>query len=156
MNDELTTAQAATTPDTLATGPDPLGASPDMLPASPDMVPPPDMLQQALDMIQAGGPVVIILIAMSVVALTIILTKLWQFGAMRLGDTRTTERALRLWRGGRADEALAVAQRSANPAAQVIAIALRGMRRGLPEERIREAMARSWWKPCVAGSARWR
>jgi len=135
MNDELNPAQAASTPDMQS-------ASPDMLPVSPDMAPPPDMLQQSLDMIQAGGPVVIILIAMSIIALTIILAKLWQFGSMRLGDTRKTELALRLWRTGRADEALAVAQRSANPAAQVIAIALRGMRRGLPEERIREEAMR--------------
>src|SRR5690625_726428 len=38
----------------------------------------PDMLQSAAEMIDAGGPVVIILLIMSVIALAIILAKLWQ------------------------------------------------------------------------------
>ena len=48
--------------------------------------PPPSLIDRVVDLFQAGGPVVAILTAMSVVALAIILLKLWQFRTVRLGD----------------------------------------------------------------------
>lgn len=104
--------------------------------------PPPSLIDRAVDLFHAGGPVVAILTAMSVVALTIILLKLWQFRTVRLGDRRTAREALWLYRTGRAGEALTMARGSPSPAAQALARALSGQRRHLPEARVREEVAR--------------
>ena len=118
---------------------------------------PPGTFDQALELLQAGGPVVAILIATSVVALTIILLKLWQFQSLRLGDSRLAQQALRLYQAGRPGEALTLAARSRNPVAQALARALRGQQRGLPEAKVREevlrfggdllANLRGWFRP---------
>lgn len=95
-------------------------------------------LDQVVALIQAGGPVVMILIGFSVVALAIIFVKLWQFGRSHVGDRKTARRALRLFRDGRTADALALASKTRNPAAQVLALAINGQRRGLPETIVRE------------------
>lgn len=93
---------------------------------------------RALELAQAGGPVVLILIGFSVVALAIILVKLWQFGRIHISDTKSARRAARLYMSGRTAEALALANNTRNPAAYVLALAINGQRRGLPEAAIRE------------------
>ncbi len=115
------------------------------------------MGQQALELLQAGGPVVLILLVFSVVAASIVLVKLWQFRVVRLGDSRPARRALQLWQDGQRDEAIALASASRNPVAQVLVRALRGQSRGLPEARVREevvryggdvlAVLRGWFRP---------
>lgn len=92
-------------------------------------------MHPALELLQSGGPVVAILLVLSVAALAIVLAKLWQF--RRLGDARTAEALLR-HRAGETDAALSLAKSLADPAAQVLARALRGIRRGLPEARVRD------------------
>ncbi|WP_119166573.1 MotA/TolQ/ExbB proton channel family protein [Algihabitans albus] len=118
---------------------------------------PTGLVDQGLALFQAGGPVVAILAVMSVVSLAIVFVKLWQFRAARLGDGRTAQESLWLWRTGRTGEALALADSSRNPVAQALARALRGQRRGLPEARVREEVLRygtdvlealrSWFRP---------
>jgi biopolymer transport protein ExbB len=113
--------------------------------------------ERGLELLQAGGPVVAILLAMSIVALAIVLAKLWQFRMARLGDRRPVRDALSLHRQGRDGEALSLLEGSANPAAQAVARALRGRRRGLPEELVREEVhryaagaletLRGWFRP---------
>lgn len=113
--------------------------------------------ERALDMLHAGGPVVVILLAMSVMALAIVFVKLMQFRAARLGDRRTAREVLRLWQAGQAREALAMATAAKNPVAQVLARAMRGQRLGLPEAKVREELERyggdvlealrSWFRP---------
>ena len=103
----------------------------------------PGMIAQGVELFQAGGPVVAILAVMSVAALAIVIVKLWQFRAARLGDGRVAREALWLWRNGRHGEALARA--------------LRGQRLGLPETKVREEVLRygadvlealrSWFRP---------
>ena len=117
----------------------------------------PGMAERALELLQAGGPVVAILLAMSVAALAIVFVKLMQFRGHRLGDRRTAAEALRLWQAGRTREALAFAGGAVNPVAQALARALRGQRRGLPEAKIREEVLRyggdvleslrAWFRP---------
>jgi len=117
----------------------------------------PGMAERALELLQAGGPVVAILLAMSVAALAIVFVKLMQFRAARLGDRRAAHEALRLWQAGRAGEALARLRGSRNPVAQALARAIRGQRRGLPEAKVREEVVRhggdvltalrSWFRP---------
>ncbi|MGD1878905.1 MAG: MotA/TolQ/ExbB proton channel family protein [Kiloniellaceae bacterium] len=102
------------------------------------------LLGRAIDFLDAGGPVVMILLACSVVALAVILMKLWQFHAVRLGARRRAPQALALLRAGRPEEALTLLAGSANPVARVLARAIHGrQRRDLPEAVVREEVLRS-------------
>jgi biopolymer transport protein ExbB len=92
--------------------------------------------------IETGGPVVLILLAMSVLALTLVLAKLIQFWRCRVGDRKPARAALSLWRAGRADEAVETATASPNPTAQALARALRGQQRGVTESLVREEVLR--------------
>ena len=118
--------------------------TPPALPDESGLTPnaPQDAATQIFDLVQAGGPVVTVLIAMSVVALTVILAKLWQFAQIRIGDRRTGREAVRLLRGDRIDEALSLAANGRNPTAQALARAVRGLQRGIPEARVREEVLR--------------
>ena len=95
----------------------------------------------ALEVFALGGPVAGILAAMSVLALTIVLVKLWHFHSVRIGDFRPGREALALHRAGQEQAALLLAGRSPNPSAEALARALRGQRRRLPEEAVREEVA---------------
>jgi biopolymer transport protein ExbB len=100
-------------------------------------------LRQATDFIAAGGPVVVLLLFCSVVALAIVLLKLWQFHAAGLGRRSDLVRAVGLQRQGRAEEALALLAGKTHPAAGVIAAAIRGrQRQDLPESLVREEVLR--------------
>jgi len=94
------------------------------------------------EMLRAGGPVVAILLVLSVAALGIVFLKLWQFHRARLGDRKAAHEALHLYQAGKADEALALLRGARNPVAQVLGRAIRGQRRGLAETRIREEVVR--------------
>ncbi|MEM7120379.1 MAG: MotA/TolQ/ExbB proton channel family protein [Pseudomonadota bacterium] len=94
------------------------------------------------ELVQAGGPVVVILLVMSVVALGIIFAKLWQFHRARLGDRKLALGALALYQAGRPDEALARLSGARNPVAQTLARAIRGQQRGIDETRVREEVVR--------------
>ena len=93
-------------------------------------------------LIESGGPVVAILLAMSVVALAIVLAKLWQFRQARLGDRRTARAALGLYKAGRGEEALVLLSGAANPVAWVLGLAIRGQMRGVAEGKLREELIR--------------
>ncbi len=112
------------------------------LPPGPESLPPlepaPGALDQAFALIHAGGPVVIILIGFSIVALAIVFVKLWQFGRLHLGDRKTARNAIRLHRMGKTAEALSLAGHSRNPTAHLLALAIEGQRRGYPEDAVRE------------------
>ncbi len=92
--------------------------------------------------LEYGGPVVGILIVLSIVALAIILVKLWQFRSAQIGDRRTIHRILGRWNAGDLAEAMAIASRSRGPVAQALARAMRGKQRGLPEAPVREEIVR--------------
>jgi len=98
--------------------------------------------QDAVALLATGGPVVMLLLGLSVIALTLVLVKLYQFQRARLWRREPARQALALWQQGEVDEALAVADASANPSAQALARAIRGVRRGLPEAIVREEVLR--------------
>ena len=60
---------------------------------------------------------------------------------MRIGDFRAAHEALGLFRAGQQQAALILAGSSPNPGAEALARALRGQRRRLPEEAVREEVA---------------
>jgi len=99
--------------------------------------------EPAVSLLHVGGPVVAILIVMSVTALTIILLKLWQFSSLQLGSTQFVDGALAHWQAGRNGAALALLKSSPNPVARVMAIAINGCGQlGAAESTVREEAAR--------------
>jgi len=78
--------------------------------------------QSAREILEAGGPVVLILLITSV--------------------RRTARQALALWRAGRAEEAVRQASAGRNPTAQALARAMRGRQCGLAEKTVREEVLR--------------
>lgn len=62
--------------------------------------------QKIIDFLQVGGPVVWILMVFSVVALTIVLLKLWQFSSLRAESLKTSQLALDDWRNGAREASL--------------------------------------------------
>ncbi|MFO7858426.1 MAG: MotA/TolQ/ExbB proton channel family protein [Ectothiorhodospiraceae bacterium] len=90
----------------------------------------------------AGGPVVILLCALSVIAVTVIGVKLWQFRALRATDRSGVEAALDHSRRGELQQAIACVADRRNPTAQAVARGLRGVQGGLPEAQIREEVLR--------------
>jgi len=98
--------------------------------------------QGALALLETGGPVVILLLALSVMALTLTLVKLLQFRRARLWQRGPAREALARWQQGEVEEALRIADASANPIAQALARAIRGRQRQLPEATVREEVLR--------------
>jgi biopolymer transport protein ExbB len=101
------------------------------------------ILETMFSLLLLGGPVVAILLAMSIVSLAITFLKLYQFSVARTGDRRTPQQALKLYEAGRSREALGLLAHTRNPAARVLALAIRGrMRRDWAESKVREEVAR--------------
>ncbi len=99
--------------------------------------------EEFMKYIDAGGPVVMILIALSVFALAIIILKIWQFHSAGIGEHRSGLNAVRLFRAGRAEEALTSLEGRHSPLAQVVSLAIGGQSRGdLPEQYLREEVLR--------------
>ncbi|MEO0619865.1 MAG: MotA/TolQ/ExbB proton channel family protein [Pseudomonadota bacterium] len=92
----------------------------------------------ATSLLERGGPVVAILLMLSIAALTVILFKLAQFSFRRVGNARTSERALEIWFSGRREDAISRLQRSRVPNAIVLVHAMAGLGRGLSEAIVRE------------------
>jgi biopolymer transport protein ExbB len=95
-----------------------------------------------LRFLELGGPVVAILLAMSVFGLTVILAKLMHFSSLRISERRSAEKALSLFRAGRIEDAISRAAGASNPASQALARGLRGVQQGLPEHKVREEVVR--------------
>lgn len=98
--------------------------------------------ERVLAFLATGGPVLLVLIALSVFAITILVAKLLQFRAERVGDNDRAETAVALYREGRLGDAMAMAEADTGPASQVVARALHGVQRGLPKEMVREEVTR--------------
>lgn len=102
----------------------------------------PGIAAQLLEWLQVGGPVVILLVAMSVLASTLVVVKLLQFRALHLGRKRAAQEALSAFKDGQIERALQTAEASINPTAQALARAIRGRALQLPEAKVREEVLR--------------
>ncbi len=80
----------------------------------------------AVKLLEAGGPVVMLLLLLSVFTLTIILFKLWQFWRLGAGPSRSHDRALSLWLQGQKTDGYELIRRKKYATAQVLAHAMRG------------------------------
>ena len=98
---------------------------------------------QAMQLVLAGGPVVLILFGCSIVALAVMFMKLYQFMIVGVQARRSARQAVALCREVRLTAALAQAESGRGVAAAVIAHALRGrLRSDLPEAGVREEVWR--------------
>lgn len=88
-----------------------------------------------------GGPVLWILLLLSVATLTLVIVKLWEFSELRLWDRRFIEPALAAWSGGRSEQALARLSSARSPLAEVMGRAMQGHRPGVEAgARLRESV----------------
>lgn len=99
-------------------------------------------LAHALDLVELGGPVVAILLVLSVAALAIIVRKLIQILPLGGRKTSTVARAVDIWREGRRPEALAALKRTGGPTADVVSSAMVLSLQRLPPAVIREEIER--------------
>lgn len=100
-------------------------------------------LQTLLQLIELGGPVVVLLMLMSVYGLTIATLKLWQFNAIRLGDRRFVEPAVNAWQEGDNQRLQKLLNGRANPIARAMLLVVNGTHAGISESRLREEVART-------------
>lgn len=86
----------------------------------------PSVLERMQDFLLVGGPVVWVLLGFSVIALSIVLIKLWQFSFLRPESHRDVVQALALWREGEHVQAKVVLKRN-RPVPELVYIAMRGV-----------------------------
>lgn len=90
-----------------------------------DLITPADSPLGSLpDLLQLGGPVMYILLAMSIVALTIILLKLYQFWTLGTGARKFVAGVLEHHRVGNIQHALSILSKQRNPVARVLEVAI--------------------------------
>jgi len=90
------------------------------------MSPLPGNVASALgDLLELGGPVVLVLLALSVLALATTLYKLWQHGAARVGQHARLKQALAAWDRGEPAPALRLVDASRSHLAPLVAAAMR-------------------------------
>ncbi len=95
-------------------------------------------LRQGIDLIEKGGPVVMILLVISVIAVTVTIVKILQFALSGVGSTSASNRSLKYWIDGRRQDALTVVKASKTPTAVVLAHGMRGVLNGADERTVRE------------------
>jgi biopolymer transport protein ExbB len=97
-----------------------------------------DQLQQFLNV---GGPVVWILLGFSVLALSILFLKLWQFSRLRPESSPRLEHSLGLWRRAHIQEALD-ALKGQGPINEVVSLAMAGLNSGGDTPLLRDELER--------------
>lgn len=100
-------------------------------------------LSTLMELIELGGPIVVILMLMSVYGLAIVTLKLWQFRSIRLGERRFIEPAIAAWRTGDIYKANHVLENQPNPIARAMNLVVKGSEAGIAEASLREEVART-------------
>lgn len=101
------------------------------------------LLGRIQDLFQLGGPVIVILLVLSIVALAIVFLKIFQFARIRINDRRFIKRTLALYRSGETQAALDNLEKRRNPIARVLEVAITWTsRRGTDHHLVREEAER--------------
>lgn len=87
----------------------------------------------AVDLVNLGGPVVAILIGISVLVGALVLVKLWQFRRLRVGHHAQVRVALHEWLETRDQRALTSVAEDPNPAARILVGAVAALTRMGPD-----------------------
>lgn len=115
-------------------------------------------VQPILELLTQGGPVVAILLFMSIVAVTIAIAKMIQFSSLGIARTDHAERSMNAWQGGHIRQAIELLNEfSAHPVSRVMDAGMRGLAAGHNSSLIREEVTRigrdqlerlrSWLRP---------
>lgn len=99
-------------------------------------------LDSLFSLIQLGGPVIAVLIAMSIVGLVVVLAKCWQFASLGVPRRRFIETSLSQWQAGERDTALANLETHSHPIARPLATAMDGIRSRVEVAVVREEAGR--------------
>jgi len=86
-----------------------------------------DLPHRLVSLVDLGGPVVLVLAVLSVVALTIALAKLWQFARVGVGRHGAVEQSLALWCQRKPQEAIDALGNQRTPAARLVYLAMTGV-----------------------------
>ena len=97
---------------------------------------------EALRMLSDGGPVIALIAALSIVALALMIWKLWRFAMSGAWSRRRAREAAGLWAEGEEAAAYEEASAAGGPVAQVVAVAMKALRDGETEARARERAGR--------------
>ena len=81
-------------------------------------------IDQLFSFIEAGGPVVVILLVLSIIVLAIVFMKIWQFYRIQLNERRFINLALEQWRDEQFESAIKILKASRNPIARVLETAM--------------------------------
>jgi len=100
-------------------------------------------LSTVMELLELGGPVVAILMLMSVYGLAIVVLKLWQFRSIRIAERRFVEPAIAAWRIGDTYKAKQVLEGQASPIARAMNLVVKGSEAGIAEASLREEVART-------------
>lgn len=114
-------------------------------------------LDGLMALLEAGGAVMWIIAALSVIALAITLAKFWEFARCGVWRRRAVRDALADWEAGRHADAVRRVARARDPASDVLHTALRGRLDPAAEEgRVREEVARrgAAWLESLRGALR--
>jgi len=113
----------------------------------------PEFLKPLMGLVETGGPVVMLLLCLSVVSLGLILAKLIQFSLLRVGKYRTASRALEAWHQGHGPQSLEIARGSRSVSAEIMRrLIFSSLHRGVDEALLREDIERF----CAKSLARMR
>ncbi|MFB3102750.1 MAG: MotA/TolQ/ExbB proton channel family protein [Alphaproteobacteria bacterium] len=83
-------------------------------------------VEQLFRLLDNGGPVLFLLLIISILTLTLIIAKLFQFWMLRVYARGFVEPVLHAWRNGGNREALGILRSQRNPVARVLEVALHG------------------------------
>lgn len=99
--------------------------------------------EDVLRAIDTGGPIAVLLVLMSITALSLVILKVWQFYALQLGRRRFIGRAVDLYTAGDDEAALSLLTKSKNPIARAMEAAIVGLRRtDIDQSTVREDVLR--------------
>lgn len=100
-----------------------------------------DQLDSLIQMLDVGGPVVWILIILSIVSVTITLLKLWQFAVLRPEKTDLVNKGLEHWKAGNAAFAISALE-GARPVPSIVRSAMCGLSEGKDPHMLKEELTR--------------
>lgn len=99
--------------------------------------------QEVLRAVDAGGPIAVLLVLMSVAVLSLVILKIWQFSALRIGRRQFIAKAVDLHVSGDDEAALSLLTNTKNPIARAMEAAILGLRRSdIDPNTVREEVIR--------------
>jgi len=102
----------------------------------------PSFLKLLQQLLEIGGPVVWILLGFSVIAVSIVLIKIWQIMLLSPESTTTAKKAILLWKQNEPEQALSLLKIS-KPLDELLALSMEGLRQDeIPKELLKEELQR--------------